>query len=146
MSLKIFCIFATIGLIFLLIYGFPVIVQIYKNFPLSSTTKPLNTHWTVVEKNDEDYRVKVHYQYEVNGKTYENDEELQGESFKTPYRAESSLKNMDATYNTVWYSSVYPEYSSIEKYFPMKRAIYSGILFLLLSYAVIGVSAYLKAK
>lgn len=142
--IAIYGVFLTAATVILLFFGFPVIVQIYKNSILNETVEPQDIRWKLVEIKDEEYRPEAHYSYVVNGKTYEKEELFQGESFRNPYKGQDALKTLSGSYPVVWYLSYDPSYATLEKYFPTKRAIYCGIVFVILIYTVWGLNMYFR--
>jgi hypothetical protein len=130
----------------LLIYGIPVFKHIYRNVDLSAQAPLSEVEWKVNEVNDEKYTLSVDYAFDVEGKHYSGSEEWQGESFKNPYAAESFAKEQKNEITQVWYEPAHPENSSVQKYFPTKRAIYFFILLFLLNYFLFAVSRYTKRQ
>lgn len=130
----------------LLIYGIPVFRHIYRNVDLTAQAPLTQVEWKVHEENDEKYTLSVDYAFDVDGQSYRGSEEWEGESFKNPYAAESAGKLNKTEITQVWYEPGHPENSSVQKYFPMKRAIYFFILLFLLNYFLFAVSRYTKQQ
>lgn len=130
----------------LLIYGIPVFTHIYRNLDLTAQAPLTQVEWKINEINDEKYTLSVDYAFDAEGKSYQGSEEWQGESFKNPYAAESAINQNKSEFTQVWYQPGNPDHSSVQKYFPTKRAIYFFILLFLLNYFLFAVSRYTKQQ
>lgn len=131
-----------IALFFLALFGYPVVIQIYRNSALSKTVEAKNIHWELVQLREDDWRPKATYVYSVNGKLYSKEEIFQGEKFRNPYKAKEAVEGLAREKKWVWYNPEDPLQATLEKFFPIKRAIYTGILFALLAYFIWGGRIY----
>jgi hypothetical protein len=136
-------IFLTVALLLLGFYGIPVVVQGYRNAAMTGSVKAENVEWSTRQINDEEWRPVAHFRYLVGGRQYENTEIFQGRKGRNPYAVESDFPYLKEEYQTVWYAPRDPQNSTLEKFFPTKRAIYAAVLFALLFYSVWGVRLYL---
>lgn len=142
MIIRFVVIFLSFALLLIAIYAFPVVYKVYQNAALTESVPPNFVKWTGQEISDEEWRVKAHYSYTVNSKSYEKEEMLEGEKFRNPYLVETSIPALNERYKLVWYAARDPSNASIEKYFPLKRAIYSVMLFALFAYFITFGSIY----
>lgn len=124
------------ALLFVIIYGAPVLLQIYRYNVAGDSVKADHVDWTVQTINDEEFRPEATFSYTVDGKHYEKKELFQGEKYRNPYTAKDELKTLAAKYDTVWYRAAYPEEGTLERFYPTKKAFYLGILFALTSYGI----------
>jgi hypothetical protein len=134
--------FISTALVILAFFAYPVVIQIYLNAPYTASIKPESLTWSLKKINEEEWRPLAHFRYQAEGHSYEKEELFQGEAYRNPYVGQEALQGLNEKYPLVWYVPEHPEKASLEKYFPLKRAIYCGIVFVLLSYGVFGGSYY----
>lgn len=139
---KLLAVFLSIALFLIAVFGYPVLIQIYKNAFFTETIEPKTIDWSLVSFGNEDWRPKAIFSYKVRGKLYSQEEVFQGEKFRNPYKGEELLQELAKEKRLVWYNPNDPEQATIEKYFPKKRAIYTGILLGLLVYFIWGGRLY----
>lgn len=125
-------------------FAFPVAKQAYHNAFLTQSIPPKSAHWSIQDVHDEKWIPQVKYTYEVDGRLFENDEIFQGYSYRNPYAAKESLQEIISEHPVVWYSPKNPENSTMEKFFPKKRAVYSGLILLLFVYFAYGLNLILQ--
>lgn len=127
-------------------FGLPLYWEWHRLQLLTEKAPLQSSEWKVKTVNEEDYRVEVHYSYQVDGKKYEKQELFQGEKYRNPYKAEGAIADFKKEYQTVAYNPKNPEDSSLETYFPTKRAVYLLVLFFLFNYFLLLVRSYSKDK
>ncbi len=128
----------------LLYFAFPVIMDWYRTQSLTEATDLIDPQWSVKTLSDENYRIKLNYSYKVDGKLFHGEELFQGEQFRNPYKAEGRIEELKKETRSVWFSSKDPYDSSVEKFFPTKKAIYLLILLFLLNYLIFSVVQYAR--
>lgn len=136
MSTRALIIVFILALSLIIFYGAPAVYYFYRNSFLTKTAPVEKAEWSVKPISEEEYRPLVHFSYNIEGKTFEQDELFKGIYYRNPYKAQDAIKELEQEYKTVWYSPYSPANGTLEKYFPTKRAIYSGMLFLLLFYSI----------
>lgn len=144
MILRIITILTGLAIVFMVIYGAPVVYYIYRNAALTASVKADPVTWTFTPINDQEWRPVAHFSYKVNGRQYDKEEQFQGEKFRNPYAAEQGIKELTAKYQEVHYAPRNPAEGTLELYFPTKRAYYSGTLFVILFYFIWGLRSYLN--
>lgn len=124
------------------IYAYPVVKQVFDHYALTQSVKAQSVDWTFQEVQEDDFRPFAHYKYIVDGHFYVGQELFQGYKYRNPYAANSDLPYLKEEYQVVSYAPREPNKSSLEMFFPKKRAIYACLLFALLSYFVCGGTMY----
>jgi hypothetical protein len=115
-------------IVFLGIYSYPVIKALYRNAFLTAEASPKVMDWSVRKLDSETWAIGLKYKFAAAGQSYENEEIFQGETFKNPYKAQDSLQVLKEKTWTVWYMPKHPSFSTVERYFPLKRTVYAAIL------------------
>lgn len=125
-------------------FAYPIAKQAYHNSALTAEVKPKSAHWSIREINDEKWVPEVTYTYEAANRSFEKNEIFQGYFYKNPYAANEALKAVESAHPIVWYSPENPEISSMEKFFSVKQAVYSAIIFMLFIYFTYLLHLYLQ--
>ena len=123
------------GMIVWIIYIFPLAMQLSHHVSYKEQVKPDVLNWTISPIHDELYKPVAHFQYTVDGKTYEGKEVFQGGLYRTPYAAEVAIQAIQSAEPVVWYAPSKPEKSTIEKFFPFKKVLYAFITLILVFYS-----------
>jgi hypothetical protein len=113
---------------------------------LTEMTPIQKAEWKVKVVGEEDYRIEVDYDYQVDGTNYHKSEVLKGEKYRNPYKAEGAIPELKEDHQIVYFNPKDPEDALIDTYFPTKKAVYLLILFGLFNYFLILVSKYSKEK
>lgn len=127
-------------------FAYPVAKQAYHNVWLTQSTEPKSAHWSIREIHDEKWVPSVKYTFEADGRPFENEEVFRGYSYRNPYVAKDALQEIISEHPVVWYSPQDPENSTMEKFFPKKRAAYSGMILLLFVYFNYGLLIILRQR
>ena len=109
---------------------------IYTYASLDSETKPEQTKWSVQELKEDRYFIKGSYSYKVDDEVLEGETVFKDDSFRNRYSAEESIKVYQNKDWQVYYFSLKPTISSLQKKFPLKESISSGVLWIILMYFV----------
>lgn len=111
-------------------------VDFYRYWALSKKTEPVAVEWFVKELSPEAFIPVAHYRYKVAGHEY------RGRTFfnKRPHlnrlAAEEAIKRLKLEQKRVWYRPDTPGRSTMQKNFPIKKAVYTAILWALLIYFI----------
>lgn len=90
--------------------------------------------WHVVEHGADSYTLEADYKFVVEGKSLSGSTDLTSDSYLNRATAESAIPNTSQRPWKVWYDSDNPDYSSLEKDFPIKYYIYTIMLWGILLY------------
>lgn len=123
-------------LAFLLIFSIPAIKALYRNAFLTQEAPATEMKWSLRKTGAEEWGIGVEYKYNVDGVAYQGEEIFEGERFKNPYKAESRIKELEAAKWPVWYMPKNPSWSTVEKYFPTKRVVYTALLALVFGWGL----------
>lgn len=124
-----------LGLIFWAFFSYTAMKQTL-NYILTTEKVPASIEWQIKKINDEAYRPFGFFTYTVDGKIYQKEELFEGGLYRTPYAAEKAVEELRHTHQTAYYSKNNPNVATLEKFFPLKKIIYSLIVLLLVFYSV----------
>ncbi len=101
---------------------------------LTSTALSTHTEWSIAKLGTDRYALHVKYSYDFNGKSFQNEETLGRPLFRNTFAAGKSMPG--ASPRLIWFSPDNPDYSTSDKSFPLKEAVYAGVMWLLLLYFI----------
>lgn len=90
--------------------------------------------WSVEQLSSDQYVLKANYKYETKGEKQSGETLFKNDIFFNPWAAENSINVYASKDWVVWYSSYYPQYSSLQKNFPLKESISAIILWVIMFY------------
>lgn len=131
---KVWLCFLSIIFLITCAYTGKTLYKLYDYMSLSSLTHSKSIEWSVNAETEDLYLPAARYAFEAKGKVYEGEMLFSQEAYRNPWAAEESLKNLAATYHSVWFSPSDPAHSSLQKKFPLKESIYAGVLWALSVY------------
>lgn len=124
-------------------YAFATVQQIWHNLSMQEPHEASIEKWEVVEGGDEMFFPKVTYSFSKEGQQIQSVEVLQDESFKNPWRVDERIKELKEEKWTVWCDPKQPDKCTVQKQFPLKRAVYTLILMMIcLYFFILGRYAY----
>lgn len=104
-------------------------------YTLINTSAPVeNIQWSVEQLKEDQFVLKAAYTFPLHGQIYAGETLFKNDIYWNPWTAEDSLKVYAQKEWTVWYSKLNPQYSSLQKNFPLKECISAGVLWILLIY------------
>ncbi len=107
---------------------------------------PTELSWEVKELSGGKHILVAHYAFSVNGTIYTGITDFKHTLYFNPWTAEAARDHKEQEQWTVWYDLRYPgSRSTIEKIFPTKKCIYSGIVIAILLY-FIGLGIYVNKR
>lgn len=107
----------------------------YWNYSTLDMQVPLKKiRWNILEKNEETFLYQVAYSYNIEEALYESRHTFKKPVFINLLGAEHALADFSKEYLSVWTSSEYPAYSSLQKIFPIKELISAAVLWLIFFY------------
>lgn len=107
---------------------------IYLFISLDASAPIANIRWEVKQLNEEKFVLKADYNFKVNDQTFSGETEFRNDIYWNPWAAQDALKVYEQKDWEVWYASHNPSYSSLQKNFPLKESVSSGILLVILLY------------
>lgn len=122
--------------IFVIVFGYSVLAlyRVHQFSKLTSETKPLKMKWSVKEIADDEHMIQGNYTFEANEKTYQGEAVLKKSIYRNGWAAEQDLPKYDKEKWTVWYDPANPDYSALQKSFPLKECISALVLWALFFY------------
>ena len=114
-------------------YSGTALYRTYNYSRLTAKTTPTSIKWDVLELSDDEFVMEGNYTFEVKGKTFEGNTPLKNSIYKNRWAVEEDLPKMDKVKWGVWYNPSNPDYSSLQKKFPVKEclsAVFMWVLFL----------------
>ncbi|MBT3394084.1 MAG: DUF3592 domain-containing protein [Waddliaceae bacterium] len=93
--------------------------------------------WGVEQRSSDSFVVVATYEYTIDDEEYSGKTTFKRKTYLNPWKAEEEYEAMAIQPWKVWYEAKKPENSTINKVFPLKVCIYSGILIALLVYFVL---------
>jgi hypothetical protein len=92
------------------------------------------TEYRVVNPFTDYYYLEVAYFYEYSGQKYRNQQRLEGMLFRNRFSAEEEGKKYVDQVVAVWVNEEAPATGMIERIFPLREAVYAGLLSVLTLY------------
>lgn len=106
----------------------------YRYSHLTAYTVPSAMSWEVEEKSEEHYLLKAFYRFNFQGKSFTGTSVLTDEAYRNLWGAQKALPEYAAKEWRVWFDSHNPDYSSLQKKFPIKECLSAIFLWGLLLY------------
>jgi len=107
----------------------------YLQFTEWDTKVPLQAiKWEIISKDVDSHTFKANYSYHFNGKDYHKAYVFKKPVFVNLLGAEHALNDFSKDYTTTWISLNHPESSSLQKTYPLKELISTGILWVIFCY------------
>lgn len=127
---------AFLALVFIAALWFTVIaVYRYHNYDrLQMQTDAVEIKGKITEESSEAYTLSATYQYSVGSQQFSGSSPWGDSLYRNPWSAEKDLKEFSGRKWKVWYDPRQPDYSSLQKKFPLKECISSIALWALLLY------------
>ena len=101
---------------------------------LNASTSIQEIKWTVEQLHEDRFVLKADYTFTVKDQQFSGETLFTNDVFWNPWTAQDALKVYDQKDWTVWYSGGNPQYSSLQKNFPLKECISAGVLWILMLY------------
>jgi hypothetical protein len=117
----------------------------YLYYSLNAEGPVENLKWSVEQLSEDRFALKADYIFPVKDQKYTGSTLFNNDIFWNPWTADEALKVYAQKSWTVWYSSSAPQYSSLQKNFPIKEWASAGILWVLLLY-FFGLGYYVANK
>lgn len=108
----------------------------YKYFSLNASTQVTAFQWAAKEMSSDRFHLEVEYEFQLEGKKYYGNTVLDDPVFRNGWAAEQEIPKLASKPWTVWYSSSKPQYSTLQKYFPLKECVSSLLLWGVLLYFI----------
>lgn len=127
---------AFLTLAFLVAVWFTIVaIYRYHNYSsLQAQTLASEIQGQIIEESSESYTLTATYRYEVGHQIFTGTSLWNDTNYRNQWAAEQDLKEFSARKWKVWYDPHHPEYSSLQKKFPLKECISSIVLWGLLLY------------
>lgn len=109
---------------------------IYLYTSLNAAAPADHIDWGVQQLSEDRFAMKADYTFEARDKKYAGETLFKNDIFWNPWAAADAQTVYAQKDWTVWYSNGDPQYSSLEKNFPLKESISAGVLLILLLYFV----------
>lgn len=93
-----------------------------------------NLKWKVAQLSEDQFVMKADYTFTRKEQKFSGETLFKNDVYWNPWAAEDALKVYSTKDWTAWYSSGNPQYSSLQKNFPLKECISAGVLWILLLY------------
>lgn len=134
-----------LGVMFLgiLLYSGKWVYHVWSYIRLDKQAGVEDIQWSVLPLNDEKFILVADYQFKDGGKLTPGHSQW-SQSFLNGWAAQEQIKRLSSAPLMIWYDAGHPEYSSLEKRFPLKEGFYALILWLLGLYFV-GLGRYVKS-
>ncbi len=107
---------------------------VYLYMSLNAEVPAENLKWGVEQLSEDQFVLRADYSFFARGKPYTGTTLFKNDIFWNPTVAEDALKVYDQKDWMVWYAKENPQYSSLQKNFPLKECISMGVLWILLLY------------
>ncbi len=110
------------------------IYMFYLYTSLNATVSAENLNWSIEQLSDERFAMKAHYIYEVEERAFNGETVFKNDIYRNPLAAEDALKVYSQKDWTAWYSVRNPQYSSLQKNFPLKEFLSATVLWIIMLY------------
>lgn len=92
--------------------------------------------WDIFEKSDEEFILISTYEFTVAGRDYTGKMEWSDFPYRNEWSAKKAIQERGQEPLFVWYDPSNPNYSSLQKHFPVKQCIYAVFLWGLFLYFI----------
>jgi hypothetical protein len=90
--------------------------------------------WEIERKSASQFVLIAHFIYEVRGETYQGKTRLKKPYYLNEASAEAKVKEFETKCWAVWVDASFPQFSSLERSFPLKNVLYGVICLGILVY------------
>jgi hypothetical protein len=118
---------------------------IYLYVSLDAQAPAENMKWVVERLQEDKYVMKADYTFKAKHKEYQGETLFLNDTFRNPWAGEDAMKVYSSKDWAAYYSSFNPQNSSLQRNFPLKESISSGVLWILLLYFA-GVGYYVANR
>ncbi len=84
--------------------------------------------WSVSQLSDDYFVLQAHYEYDVANHPYTGETVFKEDLYRNAYAAEQVIPIYAREQKEVWYNHKEPQYSSLQKKFPLKECISAAFL------------------
>jgi len=126
--------FLVLVLVITLAYTGVAAYRYYNYARLKRATLPTTLKWQIRERSSDEYLVEGDYTFSVNNKNYSGATLRSQDPYLNPYAAERGIDMLSSQSWKIWFDPSNPEYSSLQKNFPLKEVISAICLWALLFY------------
>lgn len=121
-----------LSLLFLgiLFYSGRTAYHVWQYVRLDKQIKAEKIQWSVLSLGDEEFVPHGTYEFKAAGKSYQGETRWR-DPYLNEWAAQEAVKNFIRSPPLVWYDAGSPEFSSLEKHFPVKEGVYTFILWIL---------------
>ncbi len=109
--------------------------KIYEYSRLTQEVTPHSIHWAINKIAEDDYTLESVYGFLWNNKNY-NGNTSEGIHYLNAWASQEALERINQKTFTVWFDPHEPSFSTLDRSFPLKYAIYAGLLWLLFIYFI----------
>lgn len=126
-------------------YTFDASLKAWRYVKLSNEATPTNLAWNVHELTEESFAIEAHYAFVFRDHLYQNSTLFDRPTpFWNAWAAEQEIQNWAKKTWTVWFCSWDPEYSSLQKKFPIKECLSALTLWGIIGFLWIRLSSATK--
>ena len=122
--------FLSLMAIGILFYSSRTAYHIWQYIRLDKQIEADQIHWSVISLSQEEFFPQESYEFKVKEKEYKGQSRWHERSLNE-WTAQDKIKKLIQSPPLVWYDSSSPENSDLQKIFPLKEVIYTGMLWLL---------------
>ncbi len=122
-------------LVVVLSYSAFTFYQVFNHYRLSQATSPSSIQWTLHKQAEDDYRLKSNYRFDWKGNSYTGQLE-QSQEYLNEWAGQEALLKAKKKEFLVWFDPENPNFSTLNKDFPIKYSIYTILLWLLFIYFI----------
>lgn len=122
-------------LTFLIVIGLVVLWFVGSAFWKTYTYGRLDAHvpakkieWSVAKLSEDFFALQAHYDFEVSNHAFSGETVFKDDLYRNTYAAEQVIPIYAKEEKEVWYDRKNPQYSSLQKKFPLKECISAAFL------------------
>ncbi len=127
-SNKLWALFLFVILVITISYGVETIYQIWNQARLAQKHPARVEAWEIEEDEKQHFAPLISYSFTKGEEKIQKRERLESETFKNPYLVKNRIEELKGKQWSVFCDPKDPHSCTIQKVFPMKRAIYTLIL------------------
>jgi hypothetical protein len=109
-------------------FSWGTVSHVMHYFSLEKKAKVIDSEWTILKIQDDQYQVQADFTFEYQEKQYRGFDIFEKPIYPNPWAAEYGVKEMKAKELFAWFYPKKPTNSSLEKHFPLKSILSSIIL------------------
>jgi hypothetical protein len=110
--------------------------EVYRYISLQARVPAEDLVWNTVARDSEHHFPQATYTYRVDDRVFNGSTVLSAPSARNRWAAQQLLPEIESTRWYVWYYPANPSFATLERSFPLKETLYSGMMWGIIAYFI----------